>query len=164
MSETPVITATESVSGQRLLGRVKWFNNKSGFGFITVCESDHNENGKDIFIHYSSIRGDLQQYKYLVQGEYVEFLLIKSESDDHEFHASDISGVKEGILMCETHRQNNTNVVRSQFVNRPRGRGNNPEDVNEYSNRPITHGSTTENEGFSEVKRRKKTSSATVSH
>lgn len=157
------MSTSESNTESRILGRVKWFNNKSGFGFITVCESDHKENGKDIFIHYSSIRGESQQYKYLVQGEYVEFLLIKSESDTHEFHASDISGVKEGILMCETHRQNNTNVARPQYVNRPRGRGNTSDDMGDYQNRPITHGVSKENEGFSEVRRRKKSSSSSSS-
>ena len=51
---------------QRLTGMVKWFNNKSGFGFITVC-SDGEFAGKDIFAHYSSIRVTNSQYKYLVK-------------------------------------------------------------------------------------------------
>ena len=105
MSDTPVTS--------RLSGRVKWFNNKSGFGFITVCEGDQKD--KDIFVHYSSIRAESSQYKYLVQGEYVEFDLMKSENENHEYHASDISGIKGGILMCETHRQNNTVPMRSSF-------------------------------------------------
>ena len=75
---------------QRLTGMVKWFNNKSGFGFITVC-SDGEFAGKDIFAHYSSIRVTNSQYKYLVQGEYVDFNLVKSENEKHEFHAIDIS-------------------------------------------------------------------------
>ena len=41
---------TKSVS---LLGRVKWFNNKAGFGFITV--TDGPQSGTDIFVHHSSI-------------------------------------------------------------------------------------------------------------
>jgi len=59
----------------RLVGQVKWFNNKAGYGFITV--SDGEQAGKDIFIHYSTIRVTNSQYKYLVQGEYVEFTLTK---------------------------------------------------------------------------------------
>jgi hypothetical protein len=43
-----------------------------------------------------------------VQGEYVEFLLSKSESEQHEYIAADVSGVKGGILMCDTHRLNST--------------------------------------------------------
>ena len=88
----------------RLLGQVKWFNNKAGYGFITVNDGDFS--GKDIFIHYSAIRVTNSQYKYLVQGEYVEFTLVKSSTDGHEFQAVDISGIKGGALMCETRRNN----------------------------------------------------------
>jgi len=34
----------------RLVGMVKWFNNKAGYGFITACEGE--QKGKDIFVHY----------------------------------------------------------------------------------------------------------------
>jgi len=87
---------------ERLLGQVKWFNNKAGYGFITVNDGEYS--GKDIFIHYSAIRVTNSQYKYLVQGEYVEFNLVKSNTDTHEYQATDISGVKGGALMCETRR------------------------------------------------------------
>ena len=89
---------------QRLTGMVKWFNNKSGFGFITVCGAGEY-GGKDIFAHYSSIRVTNSQYKYLVQGEYVDFKIVKSESDTHEYQASDITGVCNGPILCETRRQ-----------------------------------------------------------
>jgi hypothetical protein len=92
-----------TVQSDRLTGMVKWFNNKAGYGFLTVCdEGDHT--GKDIFVHYTSIRVTNSQYKYLVQGEYVEFVLVHSDSDKHEFHASDVTGVKGGSIMCETRR------------------------------------------------------------
>ena len=94
--------ASEDV--QRLTGMVKWFNNKSGFGFITVSGKGEHA-GKDIFAHYSSIRVTNSQYKYLVQGEYVDFNLVKSESDTHEYQASDITGVMGGPILCETRRQ-----------------------------------------------------------
>jgi CspA family cold shock protein len=94
------------MSSDRLTGRVKWFNSKSGFGFVTVCDGPHKD--KDIFTHFTSLRGDSAQYKYLVQGEYVEFLLSKSESEQHEFIATDVGGVKGGLLMCDTHRLNST--------------------------------------------------------
>ena len=89
---------------QRLTGMVKWFNNKSGFGFITVSGTGEYA-GKDIFAHYSSIRVTNSQYKYLVQGEYVDFNLVKSESETHEYQASDITGVMNGPILCETRRQ-----------------------------------------------------------
>lgn len=46
-------------------GTVKWFSNKKGYGFIT------SENGDDIFVHYSAIKGD--GYKALKEGDKVEF-------------------------------------------------------------------------------------------
>jgi len=85
---------------ERIVGQVKWFNNKAGYGFITVNEGEHAN--KDIFIHYSSIRVTNSQYKYLMQGEYVEFSLTKSNTEGHEFQANDISGIKSGPLMCES--------------------------------------------------------------
>jgi CspA family cold shock protein len=146
MSDTPV--------SSRLSGRVKWFNNKSGFGFITVCEGDQKD--KDIFVHYSSIRAESSQYKYLVQGEYVEFDLMKSENENHEYHASDISGIKGGILMCETHRQNNTVPMRSthSFGSRPlRSDGR-----HEPSSEPAS--AQQEEEGYQQVRRRVRRPSA----
>jgi len=98
------------MSSERIIGRVKWFNNKSGFGFITVCDGHHKD--KDIFAHFSSLRGESSQYKYLVQGEYLEFTLSKSESEQHEFVAVDISGIKGGLLMCDTHRVNQPTLQR----------------------------------------------------
>jgi len=89
-----------------LTGKVKWFNNKSGFGFITVCDGDLVD--KDIFVHYSSIKVKNSQYKYLVQGEYVNFSLTKPDNSSHEYHAIQVSGIKGGELMCETRRQNFT--------------------------------------------------------
>jgi cold shock CspA family protein len=98
------MSSTDDVQSERLLGQVKWFNNKAGYGFITVNDGEHS--GKDIFIHYSTIRTTNSQYKYLVQGEYVEFNLVKSATENHEYQAVDISGIKGGPLMCETRRMN----------------------------------------------------------
>ena len=95
-------------------GRVKWFNNKQGYGFVTVVIGD--KHGEDIFVHHSGVRVGEEQYKYLVQGEYVDFSLKTS-------------GVNEGKLMCETR-----NEIRSQRADgdeevvsesKPRRRGGN---------------------------------------
>lgn len=90
-------------SSQHLLGRVKWFNNKAGYGFITV--TDGSQSGTDVFVHHSAVNVENQQYKYLVQGEYVEFDLIKTESEKHEWQASKVCGIKGGKLMCETRHE-----------------------------------------------------------
>lgn len=93
------MSTTDETSSPRLVGQVKWFNNKAGYGFITVSDGEYS--GKDIFIHYSTIRVTNSQYKYLVQGEYVEFVVEKSSSETHEFQASGVTGIKGGKLMCE---------------------------------------------------------------
>jgi len=98
-SNTDVVTSS---STERLIGRVKWFNNKAGYGFITV--TDGSRSGSDIFIHHSAIEVENQQYKYLVQGEYVDFSLIKTTSSNHEWQASSVKGIRGGKLMCETRR------------------------------------------------------------
>ena len=84
-----------------VIGKVKWFNNKAGYGFITVSE-DGDYNGKDIFTHYTAVKVTNSQYKYLVQGEYVEFELVKPESGSHEYKAMSVTGISGGELMCET--------------------------------------------------------------
>ena len=93
--------SSESVSEtKRYIGQVKWFNNKAGYGFITMTDDDNKE--KDIFTHYSTVRVGDSQYKYLVQGEYVEFELSSSASDEHEFQSTNVTGINGGKLMCET--------------------------------------------------------------
>ena len=99
MSSDNVVTS----GAERFTGRVKWFNNKAGYGFVTV--TDGVKSGSDIFVHHSSIKVDSEQYKYLVQGEYVEFSLIPTNGGTHEWQAADISGIKGGKLMCETRRE-----------------------------------------------------------
>lgn len=56
---------------EKLKGKVKWFNNKRGYGFIVV------EGYSDIFIHYSKILNE--GYKTLNEGDIVEFNLIETE-------------------------------------------------------------------------------------
>lgn len=50
-------------------GTVKWFSNQKGFGFIAT------ENGKDVFVHHTAIKGE--GYKSLQEGQAVEFDVIQ---------------------------------------------------------------------------------------
>ena len=52
-------------------GKVKWFNPRKGYGFIEGPE------GRDIFVHYSSISGD--GYKTLAEGDEVTFDVVEGE-------------------------------------------------------------------------------------
>ena len=53
----------------RSRGKVKWFNERRGFGFI------EREDGDDLFVHYSAIGGD--GFKTLEEGQEVEFDIIE---------------------------------------------------------------------------------------
>lgn len=113
--------STETTSSQkqeRILGKVKWFNNKTGYGFITVNDNQYTD--KDIFVHYSDINVSDSQYKYLVQGEYVEFLLEKMDSEKHEFKATGVTGINGGTIMCETRNKNLRGPVEGGEHHRPR--------------------------------------------
>jgi len=57
-------------SALQVIGKVKWFNTKKGFGFIRKEDSE-----QDIFVHYTSIEGD--GYKALQEGEEVRFELVE---------------------------------------------------------------------------------------
>lgn len=92
-----------SPSAQRTTGRVKWFNGKAGYGFITATTGDNS--GVDVFVHHSGLVVSNQQYRYLVQGEYVEFQMNALEGSTHRYQAVDVSGIGRGMLMCETRRQ-----------------------------------------------------------
>jgi cold shock CspA family protein len=129
---------TPTANNETLLGRVKWFNNKSGYGFITVTSGVHS--GLDIFVHHTGINVENQQYKYLVQGEYVNFVLEKPQSGDHEYHALKVNGINGGKLMCETrhefkiarsaYKTNKTvpsnNATSEEEVRAPKSRGEGP--------------------------------------
>ena len=95
------MSSTGETIKQGVIGKVKWFNNKAGYGFITVSETG-DYNGKDIFTHFTAVKVTNSQYKYLVQGEYVEFDLVKPDSGSHEYKAMSVTGISGGELMCET--------------------------------------------------------------
>lgn len=67
-----------------MIGRVKWFNNDKGYGFIDFKENE------DIFVHYSAI--DLDGYKTLSEGQLVEYKLIETSKG---YQAINVRLVKE---------------------------------------------------------------------
>lgn len=97
MSDSEVTVPTFT-SGEKTVGRVKWFNNKVGYGFLTSCD----DKNVDVFVHHSQLKVGAQQYKYLVEGEYVHFVISDSTGNDHKHLATDVTGINGGMLMCET--------------------------------------------------------------
>lgn len=63
-------------------GKVKWFNNAKGYGFI------ERENGEDVFVHYSAVEGD--GYRTLNEGDSVEFDIVKT---DKGFQAANVKKI-----------------------------------------------------------------------
>ncbi len=80
-------------SNKMVVGQVKWFNAKAGFGFVTV-------GGGDVFVHHSEIKVGREQFRYLVEGEYVE-LKVSRMDGENKSQGSEITGIGGGRLMCE---------------------------------------------------------------
>ncbi len=57
------------------VGKVKWFNDAKGYGFIT------HPDGRDVFVHYSSIEGD--GFRSLIQGQEVQYDFVDGPKGLH---------------------------------------------------------------------------------
>lgn len=101
MSETPSDTT-------RYAGRVKWFNNKAGYGFISTSVDGQDQ---DIFVHHSELQPSTNLFRYLVEGEYVEFGLSQTSSEDDKVSARAVKGLNGGKLMCETRNDRKQNQM-----------------------------------------------------
>ena len=88
-------------------GRVKWFNAKAGYGFATELEG-----GKDVFVHHSGLKVLKEQFRYLVEGEYIE---MEVEEKEGRLTGMRVSGIKGGKLMCETRSEIGTGVKITKY-------------------------------------------------
>jgi CspA family cold shock protein len=67
-----------------LRGKVKWFNNQKGYGFIT------KEDGSgDVFVHYSAVQSD--GFKSLAEGDSVEFDIVESDKGPKAANVSKVA-------------------------------------------------------------------------
>lgn len=76
-------------------GRVKWFDPRKGYGFVT-----EELTGEDFFVHHSGIVVKRNVYKSLTEGEPVEFRV--EPDDEGRDCAVGVRGINSGPLMCET--------------------------------------------------------------
>jgi cold shock CspA family protein len=100
--------ATATECGKKMAGCVKWFNMKTGFGFLSVVQSvcgSELKVGSEIFVHHSNVKVAEEQYRFLVQGEYVEFEVSNVANGQHSCQAVNVTGMFGGKLMCETRNE-----------------------------------------------------------
>ncbi len=96
--------------GDRFNGVVKWFNDRRGYGFITVVSPGKHLN-LDIFVHQTHIRPCKSQYRTLVRGEYVSFFMGDADTafdedgeeiiSNHTHQAIYVTGIEGRELLCD---------------------------------------------------------------
>jgi CspA family cold shock protein len=79
----------------RTLGRVKWFDNRKGFGFVNSLTD-----GSEVFVHHSGLKSATGVFRTLYPGEYIEFELTTDSASGRQFAVS-VTGVQGGLLLCE---------------------------------------------------------------
>ena len=84
----------------RLLGRVKWFRNNLGYGFVTIVSQGVPETGRDVFVHQSNVNPLVSTYRTLIKDEYISLDLSEEENSQ----ALNVRGVGGGPLRCDAPR------------------------------------------------------------
>lgn len=86
------------------IGKVKWFDNKSGFGFII------QDTGKDVFVHHTQING--KGFKTLIEGEEVSFEVIES---DKGLKAQNVERLSPPVNAFPSHQRQERPQARATF-------------------------------------------------
>ena len=102
----PVLNEVVDSSPGTYIGQCKWFNDKLGYGFITICDGD--KKGVDIFVHHTGIKPQNSNYKTLRKGEYINFNIVTGING---LQAVDITGINGGPLMCDVMQGFNPQAV-----------------------------------------------------
>ena len=82
-----------------LIGSVKFFDTKKGWGFITVLTQDLPQSNSEVFVHFSNLNVQGDNYKRLFPGEYVSFSIGKS--DRGKDTCIDVCGIMGGPLLTD---------------------------------------------------------------
>ncbi|WP_219267540.1 cold shock domain-containing protein [Pseudomonas sp. Xaverov 259] len=85
------------MSGVKISGKVKWFNNAKGYGFINA----DGQSGEDLFAHYSAIT--MEGYKTLKAGQPVEFEIIQGPKGLHAVGICAACAATPGSIHDEAH-------------------------------------------------------------
>ena len=101
------VQGEEKYGDRTYTARVKWFNRTAGWGFASLTKSAEEHDNDDIFVHWKSLDVGNEQYKYLVNGEYIHLKINYTPDGQHSYQASNVTGVDGGQLMCETRNQEN---------------------------------------------------------
>jgi len=101
------VQGEEKYGEQTYTARVKWFNRTAGWGFVSLTKDAEQHENDDIFIHWKSLDVANEQYKYLVNGEYVNLKINFTPNGEHSYQACNVTGIGGGLLMCETRNYEN---------------------------------------------------------
>ena len=107
----------------RLQGRVKWFDSRKGFGFITNLDDE-----RELFVHHSRLVTEVNCFKTLYEGEYVLFDIV---TDNKKELANNIKGIREGPLLCECRISRNGQSHSSQTDQSPTDQSPNDQSPND---------------------------------
>lgn len=104
---TESTNTNSTVNKSELFGRVKWFNHRLGYGFIATIfpENQPETTSQDVFVHHNAIKSEEDSYKYLVQGEYIQFNLVETTNSPYQFQADEVRGIYNGKLLCDVHNE-----------------------------------------------------------
>ena len=83
---------------EKMLGIVKWFDMRKGFGFIKALDGSSEYVNQDIFCHQTSIQSN--NFRTLYPGEYVSFEVVKDE-ENNKFNSKNVTGVNGGPLLTD---------------------------------------------------------------
>ena len=124
MSKTT--TAVPSGSGRKTpeQGRVKWFNSQAGYGFIETTDTEGIKT--DLFVHHSALSVGDDMFRFLVEGEYVEYVTKQIMKDGcTKWTATNVTGIGGGPLQCET--RHNRRVTESKRSGPQKSRPSSPQ-------------------------------------